>query len=71
MDRMDMKAVVSEFEELLVQVGISKRSAAKRLGISSDHLSRVMNGHLIPSVDLFERIQDLSKKLKRSGLAAS
>lgn len=65
---MTKEAAARELRESLKRVGLPQSRAAKRLDVSTPYLNRVLKGAKEPSDELHQRMIELLKALKRSGL---
>jgi hypothetical protein len=63
------ESVFKELMLLLEKSGMTKTSAAKRLGITGPYFWNICAGKQKPGVELYGRMVALRDRLKRSGLS--
>ncbi len=61
----DITAEISELVQTLRnEAGLSQKQLSEKTGISQANISKIENGHYIPSIDILKRIADaLGKRL--------
>ena len=53
--------MIKELKKYIINSGLKKSKVAEKLGCSSGHLSYILNGHRVASLELENRIKELLK----------